>query len=386
MPPTPRSALSTQPKRGETRAERPDTSGGSDEVSDTFDSARDQGSDTFGHVRAASLGRWIAVLVLLVLARATPAWAARVEEIGCIGNTVSDLDRARDFYVRVLGFRADGEREEAGPELERRTGVFAARTRTARLVLGSECLELTEYLAQKGRPVPPDSRSNDRDFQHVAIVVSDMDRAYARLREARVEHASSGPQELPAWNPSAGGIKAFYFRDPDRHVLEIIWFPPGKGAERWHRSGKNVPLTLGIDHTAVVVNDTEASLAFYRDRLGMPEAGHSENHGPEQERLNGVFGARLRITQVRAPKGPGVELLEYLAPRDGRPYPLDARGSDVFHWHVQIRSSEAPTLVSALRTARASFVTLPGADAPSSTLLPLRVRDPDGHVLQLETP
>ena len=132
--------------------------------------------------------RMAAVVLLLLTA---PAAAARVDEVACIGNTVSDLDRARDFYVRVLGFRPEGEREESGPELERRTGVFAARTRTARLVLGSECLELTEYLAQKGRPVPVDARSNDRDFQHVAIVVSDMDRAYVRLREARVEHASS---------------------------------------------------------------------------------------------------------------------------------------------------------------------------------------------------
>jgi catechol 2,3-dioxygenase-like lactoylglutathione lyase family enzyme len=329
--------------------------------------------------------RLLPALALLLLLGA-PARAARVEEVGCIGNTVSDLDRARDFYVRVLGFRADGEREESGPELERRTGVFASRTRTARLVLGSECLELTEYLAQKGRPVPVDARSNDRDFQHVAIVVSDMERAYARLREARVEHASSGPQELPAWNPDAGGIKAFYFRDPDRHVLEVIWFPPGKGAARWHPGGKNPPLILGIDHTAVVVSNTEASLGFYRDRLGLPEAGHSENHGPEQERLNGVFGARLRITQVRAPKGPGIELLEYLAPRDGRPYPTDERGSDVFHWHIRLVSAEGPALVSALRTAHASFVTLPGSGAPSSTVLPLRVRDPDGHVLQLESP
>lgn len=339
--------------------------------------------DGMPDARRSTRVAWIAVLLLVHTA---PAWAARVEEVACIGNTVADLDRARDFYVRVLGFRADGEREEVGPELERRTGVFAARTRTARLVLGSECLELTEYLAQKGRSVPADARSNDRDFQHVAIVVSDMDRAYARLREARVEHASSGPQELPAWNPGAGGIRAFYFRDPDRHVLEVIWFPPGKGATRWHRTGNDVPLTLGIDHTALVVNDTEAALAFYRDRLGMPESGRSENFGPEQERLNGVFGARLRITQVRAPKGPGVELLEYLAPRDGRPYPADERGNDVFHWQVRMIASDAPGLVSVLRTAHASFVTLPGGAAPSSTLLPLRVRDPDGHVLQLETP
>jgi len=328
-----------------------------------------------------ALARAAALLLLLL---AGPAAAAGVDEVGCIGSTVSDLARARDFYVQVLGFRPDGEWEEVGPELEHRTGVFAARTRTARLALGTECLELTEYLAQKGRPVPVDARSNDRDFQHVAIVVSDMDRAYARLREAHVEHASAGPQELPAWNPSAGGIKAFYFRDPDRHVLEVIWFPPGKGAARWHRAGKDVPLTLGIDHTAVVVSDTEASLSFYRDRLGLAEAGHSENHGPEQERLNGVFGARLRITQVRAGKGPGIEFLEYLAPRDGRPYPADERGSDIFHWQVRIISREGPTLVAGLRAARARFVMVPGT-SPSFDQLPLRVRDPDGHVLQLES-
>ena len=81
-----------------------------------------------------------------------------------------------------------------------------------------------------------------------------------------------------------------------------------------------------------------------------------------------------------------VQHLWDLAKATGRPYPLDARGSDVFHWHVRMLSSEAPALVSSLRAARASFVTRPGANAPSSTVLPLRVRDPDGHVLQLETP
>jgi hypothetical protein len=59
--------------------------------------------------------------------------------------------------------------------------------------------------------------------------------------------------------------------------------------------------------------------------------GESENFGPEQERLNNVFGARLRITALRAPDGPGVELLEYLAPRDGRPFPPDTRASDLWH-------------------------------------------------------
>src|SRR5205085_5189828 len=69
-----------------------------------------------------------------------------------------------------------------------------------------------------------DARSNDRWFQHVAIIVSDIDRAYQWLREHKVQHASPGPQLLPAWNPNAGGIRAFYFRDPDGHPLEVLWF------------------------------------------------------------------------------------------------------------------------------------------------------------------
>ncbi len=62
---------------------------------------------------------------------------------------------------------------------------------------------------------------------------------------------------------------------------------------------------LGIDHTAIVVDDTNASLRFYRDTLGMQVAGESENYDVEQEHLNNVFGARLRITALRAAAGPG---------------------------------------------------------------------------------
>src|SRR5205085_1572299 len=142
-------------------------------------------------------------------------------------------------------------------------------------------------------------------------------KAYQWLREHKVEHASPGPQRLPDSNPNAGGIRAFYFRDPDGHALEALAFPPDKGNPKWRQTtGK---LFLGIDHTAIVISETEASVSFYRDVLGMQVVGESENYGPEQERLNNVFGVRLRITAVRADSGPGIEFLEYLTPRDGRP-------------------------------------------------------------------
>jgi catechol 2,3-dioxygenase-like lactoylglutathione lyase family enzyme len=245
---------------------------------------------------------------------------ARVTAVDSIGLTVSDLDRSVEFYSRVLHFRKVSEREFHGPDQEQLHGVFGLRARTARLQLGDEFLELTEFLTPQGRPAPQDSRSNDRWFQHVAIIVSDMDRAYQSLRENKVQHVSPGPQRLPDWNRNAGGIRAFYFRDPDGHPLEVLWFPEGKGDPKWRRSTDR--LFLGIDHTAIVIKDTETSLRFYRDVLGMRVAGESENYGPEQERLNNVFGARLRITALRAEAGPGIEFLEYLTPHGGRPRPL----------------------------------------------------------------
>jgi catechol 2,3-dioxygenase-like lactoylglutathione lyase family enzyme/glycerol uptake facilitator-like aquaporin len=327
----------------------------------------------------------VAVLVSSGGAVAQPAAAPPAGAVSAVGMTVSDLDRSVDFYSRVLGFEKEREVEVAGTPYEHLQGLFGLRMRVAWLRLGEERIELTEYLAPStGRPIPPESRSQDHWFQHIAIVVSDMDAAYRRLREHRVRHASSGPQRLPDWNPAAGGIEAFYFKDPDGHVLEVIAFPAGKGEPRWQaKSGR---LFLGIDHTAIVVGDTERSLAFYRHVLGLSVAGGSENHGTEQEHLNNVFGARLRITTLRAASGPGIELLEYVAPRDGRPFPADVRANDLVHWQTTLRVGDLTAAEERLRAERAAQVSPGPVDLPDATLGfsgGLTVRDPDGHVMRL---
>jgi catechol 2,3-dioxygenase-like lactoylglutathione lyase family enzyme len=311
-----------------------------------------------------------------LLAADDSATVPLVEQVGAIGMTVSDMDTAVDFYSRVLSFEKVFDVEVTGEDYERLQGVFGLRMRVVRMRLGDEFIELTEYLAPKGRPVPVDSRSNDRWFQHIAIITSDMDKAYALLRQNRVEHASTGPQRLPDWNKNAGGIKAFYFRDPDKHWLEILQFPEGKGDQKWQQKDK---LFLGIDHTAIVVSDTEASLKFYRDALGLHIAGMSENYGTEQEHLNNVFGARLRITSLRAAGGgPGIEFLEYLAPRDGRPVPADARASDLFHWQTTLVVNTAELFAKRLLTGVVSL-----NDKSLGFSKGFLARDPDGHVMAL---
>jgi catechol 2,3-dioxygenase-like lactoylglutathione lyase family enzyme len=314
----------------------------------------------------------------------SPSFAQIVKSVEAVGMTVSDMDRSVEFFSKVLSFEKLSDIELAGSEYERLQGVFGARMRVVQMKLGDEAIELTEYLGSQGRPIPSDSRSNDHWFQHIAIVVSDMDRAYQHLRNHKIRHASTGPQRIPDSNKAAAGIRAFYFKDPDGHNLEIIYFPPGKGDPRWQKNPDK--LFLGIDHTAIVVSDTERGLQFYRDILGFKLAGESENFGIEQERLNNVFGARLRITGLKVSAGPGVEFLEYLAPRDGRPAPADLKANDLAHWQTTLGTRSADGALAKMRIAKSKFVS-PGVIEIPDKALGFRkgflARDPDGHALRL---
>ena len=312
------------------------------------------------------------------------AFGQLVKSVDSVGMTVSDIDRSVEFFSTVLSFEKVSAVEVAGGEYERLQGVFGARMKIVRMKLGDEIIELTEYLAPRGRPIPVDSRSNDQWFQHVAIVVSDMDKAYQQLRAHKVQHTSTGPQRIPDWNKAAAGIKAFYFKDPDGHNLELIYFPPGKGNPKWQTT--NGRLFLGIDHTAITVSDTDRSLQFYRDILGMKLAGESENYGTEQEHLNNVFGSRVRISGLKVKSGPGVEFLDYLTPRDGRTAPVDSRANDLWHWQTAMRVGHAEAAVETLKAGSARFVSAGVTTIPDRALgisKGFLVRDPDGHGLQL---
>jgi catechol 2,3-dioxygenase-like lactoylglutathione lyase family enzyme len=327
--------------------------------------------------------RLLVVSLAVVLAASIAEAQSPKVAVESIGMTVSDMDRAVEFYS-ALTFQKVSDVELFGDDYEHLEGVFGARMRIVRMQLGNEYLDLTQYLAPPGRPIPPDSRSNDLWFQHAAIVVRDMDRAFETLRALKVQFVSTGPQTLPPSIKAAAGIKAFYFRDPDQHNLEIIYFPPGKGDPRWQE--KTDKLFLGIDHTAIGISNTEASLKFYRDLLGLRKAGESENFGTGQEHLNQVFGAHLRITGMRAGAGPGIEFLEYLTPRDGRPRPTDVHANDIVHWQTMIATDDLELLANKLRDAHVRFVSsgiVTMSKDKAGFAKGALVSDPDGHCVLL---
>jgi len=332
--------------------------------------------------------RLSALALLLVLGVSTLPAQLHPSGVGPIVVVVGDLDRSIEFYTDVLSFRKEFEKNARSDSFDRLVGVFGTNVRVAGLALGEESIELVEFRTPQGRPVPVDSHSDDRWFQHIAIVVRDMEAASSRLRAHKVRQISTAPQILPDWNPNAAGIKAFYFYDPDDHPLELISFPLDKGDARWHQIGPGSRMFLGIDHTAIAVKDTDRSIAFYRDLLGFRIVGESLNYGPEQEQLNHVFGSRVRITSLRAPAGPGIEFLEYVTPQTGRPFPSETKVNDLWSSETTVVAEDLRAAVAELMKRRVTFISSePAAIAPlgDPTAKGVLIRDPDGHTLLLRS-
>lgn len=310
---------------------------------------------------------------------------AQLKSIGPVGITVKDMNTSVKFYSDILGFRKISDEEFEGDDYEKLEGVFGLRIRVVRMQLGDEQIELTDYLTSGGRNIPEDAQANDLSFQHIAIVVSDMDRAYARLRKFNVEFVSSAPQTLPKTIPPAEGVKAFYFHDPDKHNLELIYFPEGKGQAKWHV--KTNKIFLGIDHTAIGIGNTETSLQFYQAILGIERKGESFNFGIEQEHLNNVQGASLHITGLRSPEGPGIEFLQYLKPGTGKSYPDDTKANDLWFWQTTLYVNDAEGLYKKLQDASFKFVSTELTHLQSKDGKQIKafiVRDPDGHAMLIE--
>lgn len=194
-----------------------------------------------------------------------------VQAVESVRISVADLDRSAEFYTRLLFFEKISETRTHG----------STDAHVARLKLGDEVIELTEG---PGLAQGPSAGSGV-----LGIVVSDIDQVYLWLRRHKVASLSS-------LRGRPGGIRSVSFKDLDGYRLEVWQFARGEGEPRWQ--GRHDRVFLGIDHAALRVADTEASLRFYRDALGMRVVGEREGSG------------RLRVTTVRAAQGPAIELVE----------------------------------------------------------------------------
>ena len=191
--------------------------------------------------------------------------------------------------------------------------AFDARPQEFGVAIGEELIEIVAAQTEDERVFA----ANETGFQHFAIVVADIDAAFARLAEHGGWRPISlnGPERLPE---ASGGAAAFKFRDPCGHPLELLQFahPPAL----WRARIDAAPSLKfhGVDHTALTVSDPQASRAFY-ERLGFICSHRQINAGVEQRRLDGLADAedvKVEILSLSPADGarPGIELLGYREP------------------------------------------------------------------------
>ncbi len=151
-------------------------------------------------------------------------------------------------------------------------------------------------------------------------------------------------------------MHAYKFRDPDGHPLELLQFPDGSPPPAWQgKSAAAGQIGLGIDHSAISVADANASAAFYGS-LGLTPGERTLNRGPKQQRLDNLRDVEVTVAPMQPAAGtPHLELLGYHVPRGAAGPALQA--NDVAATRIVWRGTRAALL-----------------------------RDPDGHLQQVETP
>lgn len=304
----------------------------------------------------------------------------KVQRIKAIALTVKDIDSSVDFYTQALAFKlvTDTVFEKGS------YSHLPSRVRLVTLELGDELIELIQYLDLEAKPIPQDSQSNDLWFQHLAIVVRDLDRAYEHIQNFPIKSISNQPQTMPDNNKLAAGVRAFKFRELNHHSLELIWFPQDKGKDKWQQNSDD--LFLGIDHSAIAVRDTTESLNFYTNILGLAKEGTNLNQGQVQADLDGLAVAEVQVTPLQPQESSiGVELLDYKQPKTGQERRQEWQINDLPHLHYVMEVNNLSLTIDRLKNQQVKFISPQAVKFPKSYRYSQGciIQDPNGHAILL---
>ena len=140
-----------------------------------------------------------------------------------VGLTVSDLDKSIVFYRDILGLTFQGEIMMVGEETDK---MFQRKNCKARVAYlnGSENIEtppveLIQFVGNEVKNVQSDLFMTS--ISEICFFTDDIDKVYKKLIENKVECLSE-PQYFDFTSQGFGKSKAFYFKDPDGIILEMM--------------------------------------------------------------------------------------------------------------------------------------------------------------------
>ncbi|MGA3204308.1 MAG: VOC family protein, partial [Bryobacteraceae bacterium] len=204
---------------------------------------------------------------------AQPAQRPPIVGVAHIGLKTNDLQAARNFYGRDLGF------EEP----------FTLDKASGGLLLTYFKVNDHQYIE-----VFPELKDDSEDrLSHIAFETTDI----RRLRDYLASRGVKVPDSLKL---GLDGNISMMIKDPDGHNVELVEYLPGSLHSR--NFGKFLPPTRiseHIIHVGVTVADRDAADIFYKDILGFREMWHG-----------GMRDDRTDWVDMRVPDG--TDWLEYM--------------------------------------------------------------------------
>ncbi|MFC6754589.1 VOC family protein [Halorubrum tibetense] len=129
-----------------------------------------------------------------------------------VGVTVSDLDRAVDFYTNAFGFEVVTEFSVGGEAFAAAVDVDGATAEFAHLDAGDTVLELVEY--DPAGPSTAAPELNGTGTVHVGLAVDDVEACYTDLDDA--------VETLSPPRTTDTGTTVLFCRDPDGNLIELL--------------------------------------------------------------------------------------------------------------------------------------------------------------------
>lgn len=140
----------------------------------------------------------------------------------------------------------------------------------------------------------------------------------------------------------------------------------------------------GFFHAGVTVSDMDASLAFYRDALGLTVASDGITGGPSAHRIWGMVTEKVRVVFLRVPGSDSlVELFEFY---DLERHPASARPCDFGAGHMCLFAEDLDALYARLTglgyiSRGTEVVTIDRG--PHTGAKAVYMKDPDGYHVEL---
>jgi len=128
------------------------------------------------------------------------------------GITVSDLDRAVEFYRDVLGLEVIAEFSVGGDAFATGVDVDGASAEFAHLDAGDARIELVSYDPEGDTRNEPSL--HEPGATHVGLEVEDLDAVYDAL--------PNGVDTLSEPQTTESGTKICFVRDPDGNLVELL--------------------------------------------------------------------------------------------------------------------------------------------------------------------